>query len=960
MKTMKTILATFAASFAVSVAYATEFWWSGASGDDKWTTESNWKGSDGESYPQSTDDWVRFSSNDMSAAADINLDGLDLTVRDFIVGAGSHVVTFRNGALTTGSLYVGNGGMSTGSLYLKSGTWKVQSGIATAWPDNIIIGWQREGLLEIDGAAFTTELWTGVGDSGAKGTISVKSGSFTSTGEVQIGNGGLGVLDISGGEFTANSVPVGGGHSGSFVMSGGEFKGELVIGGWHNGTMEMTGGVIDTVNASDDKKNFVIGRDAGVTGMVHIVSGTITNYWATILGGRGTAVMNMDGGVLVVNDGGNSWDGAFILNAWTKDDWNGENVAEGTTLNFNGGTIVAKRITALYGINPVMNWNGGTLKLPEERAWDNILHTENGTSFTVNVLSGGAIVDTSVSSANAGLHIPLSGVGMLVKKGEGKLWNSSEDGALDCRGGYRVDAGTLELNGLSYGTTAVTPVGEVYVEEGATLDLSWKDIYTFKYTNNGGTVKNGNVIVVDDTTPVLATWTGDESDDVTCPGNWDVRTASGLRIYGALPTAGVKTVFPYSGELIDTTEVLGDVVWRFSSDAKLHGGADAPEIAKSAIAWYDAADESAVTVDGGGVSKIANKGSAGTALDLKALDSDRPGYDGSVWSQNDNSVFAFTNSHGFASASTSTISGKADRTMIVLSKYNFGDDYPYIDDKGDTQYTRQIFPMALEYGSNGAGSFFIKSYSWNNGAIGYSVSYYDETEEKNKEVEKWSPSRANDWNIATMISDNGTVKALDYSRNNDATSTIAEFDSPSPEETDKALVVVGHYRPWWSTSTGLWAEGFVFDKALTDDELATMRTYLKAKWFGDLGDVVLPTAIELENGATVDMNSAALKLESLSGSGTLANFESLDVAAIFATADGVLAIEGDFDFTDSTITPDDTFAIGDVYTITVTGTIKGTPKLLLPEGDSRLFKVRNNGTSITVTRVRRGLKIVIQ
>lgn len=762
-------------------------------------------------------------------------------------------------------------------------------------------------------------------------------------GTVRIAGGSCAVT-INSGYLEANYLYVGanewwGRYTGTLILNGGTLT-IYDTGDWQsarigcgtNGTMVVDGGTFKSA------REILIADNAGIEGAITIKSGSIIGAKQLSVGGRGSAILTMDGGTMECPN--------VKLNAWSGDAGTSDfNTAEGTIFNFNGGTLVSKQICGANGVSPVLNWNGGTFKLPEGDAWGDMLKIENNTDFKVNVLSGGAVVDTS--GHTSGFFAPVAGVGRLVKQGEGKLWNNEE---LDCRGGYRVEGGTLEIHTLGYGTTADTPVGEVYVAEGATLDLQWKDIYTMK-REVVGSVINGVVYEVQDTTPVLATWTGDESDDVTCHGNWDVRTASGLRIYGALPTAGVKVVIPYDGELFDATNFESfSPVWKFSADSTFLGGALPPVLARTAISWYDAADQDTITLVNGGVGMISNKGSSGESLDLLPLSNDRPGYDNAEWSQNGNNVFAFTNSHGFISRGLTSISGKADRTMLVLSKQNY-----------DDSERKFMFPMALEYGNNDPGSFFIKTFNWSGGAIGYSVTYLDEEQpEEKKEIEKWSASRANDWNIATMISDSGIVKAKDYSRNNNTTSNISEFESPSPEETVSASIVVGHYRPWGTESNGLWAEGFVFDKALTDAELETMRTYLKNKWFGDGENVTLPTRMELENNPTIDLNGVDLTLASIAGGGTLTNGTVAITGAIIATAGAALAIDCDVDITNASITPDDTFEVGDIYTITVTGTITGSPTLALDGGDTRKFRVRSSGNAVTLTCLRPGFALVIR
>ena len=292
---------------------------------------------------------------------------------------------------------------------------------------------------------------------------------------------GSGVFEIATGE--AQLATYSGGETFVNVTDGGTFTGDqsLIIG--YNGKASFTldGGTI-SVGA------VTVGRSASSSGKLTIESGTFAAGGSQLrIGERGSAVFTMNGGSLTANI-------ALELNG------SSESTSEDTMFIFNGGRINVGQINTKTTLaTATMMWNGGVLSCNGKAdSWGGIFPKSD--YIKVNVLGGGAIYETAAGreSKSETIAQPLSGSGAFTKRGGGTL---NLTGALDLKGGFKVEGGTLNIG---RGALARTTFMELSVAKDSVLNLNgaavWVASYTLDgvaqpegtYNAHGGTVTVGN------------------------------------------------------------------------------------------------------------------------------------------------------------------------------------------------------------------------------------------------------------------------------------------------------------------------------------------------------------------------------------------------------------------------------------------------------------------------------------
>lgn len=291
---------------------------------------------------------------------------------------------------------------------------------------------------------------------------------------------GSGVFEIATGE--AQLATYSGGETFVNVTDGGTFTGDqsLIIG--YNGKASFTvdGGTV-SVGA------VTVGRSASSSGRLTIDSGTFAAGGSQLrIGERGSAVFTMNGGSLTANV-------ALELNG------SSESAADGTMFIFNGGRITVGQINTKTTLaTATMIWNGGVLSCNGKAdSWGGIFPASE--YINVKVLGGGAIYETAAGSEAESETIaqPLSGSGAFTKRGGGTL---NLTGALDLKGGFKVEGGTLNIG---RGALARTTFNEISVGENSTLNLNGATVTVASYILNGvaqpeGTYgAHGGTIIVD-------------------------------------------------------------------------------------------------------------------------------------------------------------------------------------------------------------------------------------------------------------------------------------------------------------------------------------------------------------------------------------------------------------------------------------------------------------------------------
>jgi autotransporter-associated beta strand protein len=433
------------------------------------------------------------------------------------VGNGG-VGTFNllNGTVTsTGEMDVGNNG-GVGTLNISNGTLNVNNWFVTgrAGSTNCFLNMSGGTLNKNNNGAFI--IASGAGNNGItnSGTFNISGGTVNSSGEfwiaentlttgtnnisgtasmnihdwVTVGRGGLGVVNMSGGQFNSDTQPfvvgIYGGGTGVWNQVGGALSvnQDIWISEGENnstpsGTINLNGGTITNTGW------LAVGREGGdavfnINGGTYVRSGAGggangPNVTIATGGTANTGTVNVNGGYVDVS-AGDTWIGENFVANWNQNNGSainsyvqlGRNGGAAGTLSLNGGMFAATQIAAGGG-SSTMNFNGGIL-----------LARASSTSFIsglgqANVLAGGAIIDTAANSVSVNQAL-LGGSsdGGLIKNGTGTLYLNGVNTYTNIT---QVTAGALGGSG--------TIMGQVTVASGARLSPGTASIGTLTINN---------------------------------------------------------------------------------------------------------------------------------------------------------------------------------------------------------------------------------------------------------------------------------------------------------------------------------------------------------------------------------------------------------------------------------------------------------------------------------------------
>ena len=820
-------------------------------------------------------EFVQDAASDRGAVFNMTGGSLDV-IDELSIGAAfadncNCIMNVTGGKVTAGKLIMGdcasNGGKYNG-LTIDGAEMELNVGES-------YISQYREGNSKIEiknGGKLTSKSRFNVGASGSA-TVMVEGtdSSFQSSGDLYIAqaSSARGVVHVVSGTLEASD--------------------RIYVGDWGFGTLTVEG----TDSSFKSSGNLHIAQESSATGVVHVVSGTLQAGNDIYVGNKGFGTLTIDGGTVSCT---------YWLDFNREE---GSSSEHGGVVNLNGGVLNVGKIHSARGPS-TFNWNGGTYK-PNGNYSDCFEASEG---LTVNVLAGGAVLDTSSCSESI-IAPALAGSGFLKKTGSG---TGELRGSVDLRQGFIVEQGTLKITGTIAETTDTTPLQEISVAGGASLDLNGQTVHVLAYKVAGvgkeaGTYseQNGTIIVVDaDTTPVSAVWTNGAGDgDVDNAANWETRNEDGVVVYDVLPTDSTVVTIPYKGRLEKLGEFnSAETILSVSGAATLAGFAAAPVIAKSAVGWYDASDSATLTVaDDGTVNGIDNKGSSSVDLDLALAEPDearQPSYDPEKWSLNGLPVIAFTNAYGFASKDESGIASSGDKTIMVVSRHQCNTFHKYDSSGAATdEYHNEMMPLGIESTTDNNNGFRIEDCTW-----GWCLSYWDEGNEADKfrdlgkgSITARDPSNNERWQIWDMGIEDMVVQAHCWDSDTGHLGTSAsETISAASERTDNRIYL-GYRKRYSTSSSGFIAEAFVFDKALAEGELAAMRDYLQQKWFSSDSVSTLPESLRLESGASLDLNGRPVEFAKVYGGGTLSNGAATITDALVVTVndDGTidpLAVDG--------------------------------------------------------------------
>ncbi len=689
------------------------------------------------------------------------------------------------------------------------------------------------------------------------GTITALGGGWPGALGICVQGGGRGEMYIYGGEVTANNT-VQVGFADGLADHGGpsaETASKLVVDG---GKLDVTAGSIqiaDSNGGSSAGRLVVSSGTLTAAGDMNIAASTAAWAQVDITGGKATV-----GGTIRVGNNENAQH-AVLNVAGGELDANEISVArqcDGTLYITDGGVVSAGMIQkaqgAPAGASPKVFIDDGTI----------VAKKDTGLFFasvdSVTIGEGGAAFDTAGYNVTIEACRGISGIGSFTKKGLGTLEVKGDSYGIHCdwnvRGKIIVEAGTLKLpaNQTIYceGTQ---------VADGASLNL------------------NGSTIVIVTKKVVKSLWTNATSDgNASNPSNWRSTikyfdengaevTAIEETLDGILPTADSDALVPLDCVHPDMSgmTVKSVVLYGGSGSAQvLRGNVAVPDVVKTAVAWYDPDDVATVTVnDGGKVIGMKNRGTAGSDLDLVPYNENSlPSY-GAPDRIASRLVLSHSNDeYGLMSGELYDFGSEGFTMFSVLERHAGGEEQVFGIEvqSGENYDVRGVVGIAQWPGwsngrlmvdavTNGVPEFFAmgdlqntrdRAYIWGLAADGTSASGFGAYAD-------------GDGNMAMVTSAGLVYDSLGQCTHNEG----------------KRRVYLGMRGENFCGSSGFVGESMIFNRRLTDEEIAAVREYLYVKWTTPADVENIPSDVLLEDGATLDFGGGTWTFDTVKGSGTI-------------------------------------------------------------------------------------------
>lgn len=298
-------------------------------------------------------------------------------------------------------------------------TWNVEG--------NLQVGIVSGGTLIIDSGGTVLSVSAGIGyNAGSVGTATMVTGAdWTNAGNLAVGYGGNGTLNVYGGVMSNVNAFIGlnaGSIGQATVDAGGRWvsSGIMYVAASGSGSLNIDGGEASSTSGS-------IGLSSGSTGVATVGNGGIwTNSGDLIVGESGNGTLNVDGGFVTALE-------TYVAETAT---------AKGR-INLNGGGLVTGQVLKGAG-NGVFTFNGGQLQLTGDQS----SLFQGFDSGSVILGAGGGRIETQ--GFNVVTAQILSGPGNFTKSGLGTL---ELRGANSYTGATTVVYGSLNVTGSLASTT---------------------------------------------------------------------------------------------------------------------------------------------------------------------------------------------------------------------------------------------------------------------------------------------------------------------------------------------------------------------------------------------------------------------------------------------------------------------------------------------------------------------------
>ena len=370
-------------------------------------------------------------SNDISVANNISGTGA-------VTHAGAGTITHTGTSTYTGATVLSAGPFinegtinGTSSLDVENATTlRLASSTTVAGVVNVANNAGVTASLNIQGtsAAVFTGALTVAGGAGSTGSLSITGTGSLTSGTARIGRGGTGSLSINGGSMAAANLYVGDTTDGSFTLLAG----------------------------SETSTQTYVGSNAGSTGTVNMLTGTLTTNQWTVIGDLG-------GSTGIVNQLGGTWNQNHTDWLSIGQNGNGTYAMSGAAVLNDPGVVDTSNRTTNKGNVTVGRWGTGvglwTLTgTATAHIRELLVGGDAGSSGEVDI-NGSSVVDSSYD-----FHIGNSGTGVVNING-GTLnttsgWtqigiNASGNGAINVTAGS-VSSREYLVGGAGVGTVTVS------------------------------------------------------------------------------------------------------------------------------------------------------------------------------------------------------------------------------------------------------------------------------------------------------------------------------------------------------------------------------------------------------------------------------------------------------------------------------------------------------------------------